>query len=287
MVTGRRFFTVINAVILSGVVLVTVYPFVNIVARSLSSEAEIRAGRVNLWPRGLNLTTYRTVMSDSMFWTNYRNTVIYTIVATFISLVLTTCYAYVLSKKDLRGRGVLVGLALFTMFFTGGLIPNYILITSLGLKNSIWAIVLPNAISVFNLLVMKAFFESLPVELEEAAAVDGLSTYGILWRIVLPLSKAVLATMLLFYAVTFWNSWFAAFLYMDRGELFPVTIYLRNLIAGASTASSAGSSAGDLGQVAANIQSVTIVLTVLPVLVIYPFIQRYFVSGVMLGAVKG
>ena len=284
---GERIFHAVNAVLLTGVVLVTLYPFVTILARSLSSEAEIYAGRVNLIPRGLNLTTYKLVVSDSMFWTNYRNTVLYTVVATLISMVLTTCYAYVLSKKDLRGRGILVGVALFTMFFTGGLIPNYVLVTSLGLKNSIWAIVLPNAINVFNLLVMKAFFESLPVELEEAAAIDGLGTYGILWRIVLPLSKAVLATMVLFYAVTFWNSWFAAFLYMDRGELFPVTVYLRNLIAGATTASSTGSALGDVGQVAASIQAVTIVLTVLPILVIYPFIQRYFVSGVMLGAVKG
>lgn len=284
---GERTFARVNAVLLTIVLVVTLYPFVNIVARSFSSETEIRAGRVDLIPRGLNLTTYRTVMSDSMFWTNYRNTVVYTVVATIIAMVLTTCYAYVLSKRELRGRGLLVALAVFTMFFTGGLIPNYILVTTLGLKNSLWAIVLPNAISVFNLLVMKAFFESLPAELEEAAAVDGLGTYGTLWRIVLPLSKAVLATMLLFYAVSFWNSWFAGFLYMDRGELFPVTVYLRNLIAGASTASSAGSSAGDLGQVAANIQSVTIVLTMLPILLVYPFIQRFFISGVMLGAVKG
>lgn len=288
MVTrGERVFRAVNGLLLAGVVVVTLYPFVTIVARSLSSEAEISAGRVNLLPRGLNLKTYELVMSDAMFWTNYRNTVLYTAVATLISIVLTTCYAYVLSKKDLRGRGVLVGLAVFTMFFSGGLIPNYVLVTSLGLKNSLWAIVLPNAINVFNLLVMKAFFESLPVELEEAAAIDGLGTYGILWRIVLPLSKAVLATMVLFYAVSFWNSWFSAFLYMDRGELFPVTVYLRNLIAGATTASSTGSAIGDVGQIAASIQSVTIVLTVLPILVIYPFIQRYFVSGVMLGAVKG
>ena len=129
------------------------------------------------------------------------------------------------------------------MFFTGGLIPNYVLISSLGLKNTIWAIVLPNAINVFNLLVMKAFFESLPIELEEAAAVDGLNTYGILLRIVLPLSKAVVATMVLFYAVSFWNSWFTAFLYMDRLELFPVTVYLRNLIAGATGAETAGGAA--------------------------------------------
>jgi putative aldouronate transport system permease protein len=287
---GQRVFRVVNAIVLTGVVVVTLYPFVTIVARSLSDNAYIVSGEVNLVPRGFNIAAYQAVMSDPTFWTSYRNTVLYTAVATAVSLVLTTCYAYVLSKKHLRGRRALVGIAVFTMFFSGGLIPHYVLVTSLGLKNSVWAIALPNAISVFNLLVMKAFFESLPVELEEAAAVDGLNTYGILLRIVLPLSKAMVATMFLFYAVAFWNSWFAAFLYMDRMDLFPVTVYLRNLIAGATDATSTAGglgSAGDVVQSAATIQSVTIVLTILPILAVYPFIQRYFVSGVMLGAVKG
>jgi putative aldouronate transport system permease protein len=284
---GHRVFQVFNAVILTGVVVVTLYPFVNIVAQSFSSESAITAGHVNVVPHGFNLTTYKKVMSDSAFWTNYRNTVLYTVVATGISMVLTTCYAYVLSKRHLKGRKVLIAIALFTMFFNGGLIPNYVLVADLGLRNSIWAIVLPNAVSVFNLLVMKAFFESLPDELEEAAAVDGLSTYGILGRIVLPLSKAVLATMVLFYAVSFWNSWFSAFLYMDRSNLFPVTVYLRNLIAGATGGADQGTASDTALQIGANIQAVTIVLTVVPILTVYPFIQRYFVSGVMLGAVKG
>jgi putative aldouronate transport system permease protein len=284
---GYRVFQTVNAVVLTAVVVVTLYPLVNIVARSFSAEHEIRSGQVNLLPRGFNLTTYQRVMSDSMFWANYRNTIIYTVVATIISMVLTTCYAYVLAKKHLRGRAALAGIALFTMFFTGGLIPNYVLVSGLGLRNTIWAIVLPNAINVFNLLVMKAFFESLPDELEEAAAVDGLNTYQILLRIVLPLSKAVLATMVLFYAVSFWNSWFSAFLYLDRSELFPVTVYLRNLIAGATGGTDAGMASDTALQIAANIQAVTIVLTVLPIMLVYPFIQRFFVSGVMLGAVKG
>lgn len=285
---GYRIFQVANTIILTGVVVVTLYPFLNIVARSLSDEAAIITGRVNILPQGFNLTSYKLVMKDPMFWTNYRNTVVYTVVATFIAIVLTTTFAYVLSKKHLKGRGLLVGIAVFTMFFSGGLIPHYLLITSLGFKNTLWAIALPNAISVFNLLVMKAFFESLPTELEEAAAVDGLSTYGILWKIVLPLSKAVIATMVLFYAVSFWNSWFSAFLYMDRLDLFPVTVYLRNLIAGA-TAPGSESMMGDPDavQAAVTVQSVTIVLTTLPILMVYPFIQRYFVTGVMLGAVKG
>jgi putative aldouronate transport system permease protein len=284
---GYRIFQGFNAVILTGVVVATLYPFVNIVAQSFSDERYILSGQVNLIPKGFNLTTYQIVASDPMFWINYRNTVVYTVVATLIAMVLTTCYAYVLSKRHLKGRTFLIWVAVFTMFFNGGLIPNYVLVTSLGLKNTIWAIVLPNAISVFNLLVMKAFFESMPDELEEAASIDGLNTYGILWRIVLPLSKAVIATMLLFYAVSFWNSWFAAFLYMNEADLFPVTVYLRNLIAGATGAEGAGAAVADVTQAASNIKSVTIVLTVLPILAIYPFVQRYFVSGVMLGAVKG
>ncbi|MDT0476783.1 carbohydrate ABC transporter permease [Streptomyces sp. DSM 41014] len=284
---SHRAFQGANGVILSLVVLVTLYPFVNIVARSFSGERQIRAGEVTLWPKGFNLTTYRIVLHDGTFWRSYGNTVFYTVVSTLVAMGLTTCYAYVLSKRDLRGRQLLVGVAVFTMFFTGGLIPNYVLITSLGLKNSVWALAVPNAISVFNLLVMKAFFESLPDELEEAAQIDGLSTYGILLRIVLPLSKAVVATMVLFYSVSFWNSWFGAFLYLDRPELMPVTVYLRNLIAGATGGSGTGAATEQLTQVAANIQAVTIVLTALPILCVYPLVQRYFVSGVMLGAVKG
>lgn len=285
--TGTRVFNVANITLLVLVMVVMLYPFVNIVAQSFSDESYISAGQVNVVPRGFNLDTYRIVMADELFWVNYRNTVVYTVVATAISIVLTTTFAYAISKKALRGRNVFIGLAVFTMFFNGGLIPNYVLINALGITNTIWAIVIPNAISVFNLLVMKSFFENMPAELEEAAAIDGLSTYGTLRRIVLPLSKAVIATMVLFYAVSFWNSWFSAFLYLDRADLFPVTMYLRNLIAGASTGTSvAGGVSDNVTQINANIQSVTMVLTVLPIVLLYPFVQKYFVSGVMLGAVK-
>lgn len=286
---GYRVFQGINGVILTAVVVVTLYPFVNIIARSFSGERQIRAGEVTLWPKGFDLTTYRIVFTDDVFWRGYGNTLFYTVVSTVVAMVLTTCYAYVLSKRHLKGRNVLVGIAVFTMFFSGGLIPNYVLITSLGLKNSVWAIALPNAISVFNLLVMKAFFESLPRELEEAAQIDGLGWFGIFRRIVLPLSKPVIATMVLFYSVAYWNDWFAAFLYLDKQELFPVTLFLRNLIAGASTTASEGAAAAGTTTAAinANIQSVTMILTIIPILCVYPFVQRYFVSGVMLGSVKG
>lgn len=282
-----RVFQVVNALILIGVVAAVILPLLNVLANSFSGEKPIDAGQVTFWPRGFNVTTYEHVMSDPLFWDNYKETVIYTVVATAVAMVLTTCYAYVLSKKQLRGRKVLVGIAVFTMFFNGGIIPNYILVSRLGLRDSVWAIALPNAISVFNLLVMKTFFERLPSDLEEAAAVDGMDTYRILLRIVLPLSKAVIATMVLFYAVAFWNSWFSAFLYMDKQGLFTVTVYLRNIIDSVTSVTNDEQAASTQVQIAANIQAVTVVLVAVPILSVYPFIQRYFVSGVTLGAVKG
>ncbi|GAK42407.1 carbohydrate ABC transporter permease [Paenibacillus urinalis] len=283
-----KVFKVFNASALIFIVFITLYPFLNVVAQSFSSEAYINSGQVNLIPRGFNIETYKKVASDSMFWTNYKNTIIYAVVGTLISMFLTTIFAYALSRKRLMGRKFLTVFAVFTMFFNGGLIPNYVLINTLGMANSMWAIVLPGAISIYNMLIMKSFFENMPEELEEAAAIDGLNTYGILLRIVLPLSKAVLATMILFYAVAHWNSWFPAFIYLDKKELFPVTIYLRNMIAAATGGAAVGATSADnLTQISANIKSVTMVLTILPILTIYPFVQKYFVSGVMLGSVKG
>jgi putative aldouronate transport system permease protein len=284
--TGYRVFKVVNVSALLMIVFVTFYPFLNMVAQSFSSQGSISAGRVNLIPLGFNIDTYKVVMGDALFWTSYKNTLIYTVVGTLISIVLTTTFAYAISKRHLKGRNFFIAIAVFTMFFNGGIIPNYVLISSLGMRDTLWAIVLPNAISVFNLLIMKSFFENMPAELEEAGAIDGLTTYGILFRIVLPLSKAVLATMVLFYAVINWNAWFGAFLYLDKSSLFPVTIYLRNMIAGATQATSFGGSSENVTQIAANIEAVTMVLSVLPILCVYPFVQKYFVSGVMLGSVK-
>ena len=284
---GYKVFRVVNAIILIGVVLAVLLPFLNLLAQSFSGETYITQGSVSLWPKGFNVTTYEHVMSDPQFWENYRNTVLYTVCSTAVAMVLTTCYAYVLSRKQLRGRKVLIGIAIVTMFFNGGIIPNYILVSSLHLRDTVWAYALPNAIVVFNLLIMKTFFESLPTELEEAAAIDGLNTYRTLWRIVLPLSKAVLATIALFYAVMFWNDWFSALLYMDNQGLYPVSLYLENIVDSLSSVSNIGQSSDTQLQIAANIQAVTVVLVAVPILCVYPFIQSYFVSGVMLGAVKG
>lgn len=286
---GYRWFTWINGTLLVLFCALMLYPFITVLAQSFSGAGAIKAGLVNVWPVDFNLDTYRAVAQNDIFWRNYRNTVVYTVVGTTIAMVLTTVFAFVLSKKHLRGRTLLIGIAVFTMFFNGGMIPNYVLISTLGMKNTMWALVLPGAISVFNLLVMKSFFENLPVELEEAAQIDGLGWFGIFGRIVLPLSKAVIATMILFYAVAIWNDWFPAFLYLDKQELFPVTLFLRNLVAGASSSASEGAAAAGstTAAISANIQAVTMILTIVPILCVYPFVQRYFVSGVMLGSVKG
>ena len=287
--TSYKVFTVANTALLLLMCAVMLYPFIMLLAQSFSSAWAINAGKVNLLPVDFNLDTYRAVANNGSFWRSYGNTVVYTVLGTTIAMVLTTTYAFVLSKKHLRGRSLLIGIAVFTMFFNSGIVPNYVLISSLGMKNTMWAVILPPALSVFNLLVMKAFFENLPTELEEAAHIDGLSWFGIFFRITLPLSKAVIATMVLFYSVQYWNDWFAAFLYLDRTDLFPVTLFLRNLIAGASTAASEGAAASGsaVSDINANIQSVTMILILIPILCVYPFVQRYFVSGIMLGSVKG
>ncbi len=170
-------FRVFNVTVLILIVALTFYPFLNIVAQSFSSESFITSGKVNIWPKGFNIDTYKIIVKDSMFWINYKNTVVYTVVGTIIQMIMTTMFAYALSKKRLLGREFFTMFAVFTMFFGGGLIPNYVLVKSLGMGNTMWAIVIPGAISVFNMLIMKTFFQNIPDELEEAAIMDGSSTW--------------------------------------------------------------------------------------------------------------
>lgn len=280
-----RIFQTVNGIFMILVVVVTLLPVLNVIAKSFSETKYITQNAVLFWPKGFTVNTYKVVTSDSIFWIDYRNTVIYTVVGTLISLFMTAIFAYALSVPRLKGKKFFSSFAVFTMFFNGGMIPNYLLVRNLGMRNTIWAVVVPGAISTFNLIVMRTFFEGLPHELEEAAAIDGMDTYGILTHIILPLSKPIIATMTLFYAVGAWNTWFGPFLYLDRPEELPVAVYLRNIIAGAQVQS--GTDADSLGQVASNIKAVTIVLTALPIMCIYPFMQKYFVQGITIGSVKG
>lgn len=282
---GYKTFRVINVFIMLLVIVITLFPVLNILAKSFSDLKNLTQNTVSIIPKGFNVDTYKTIMGDMDFWNDYKNTVIYTVLGTIISLVMTTMFAYALSVPRLMGKKFLTAFVVFTMFFNGGIIPNYMIVNGLHMRNTVWAIVVPGAISTFNLIVMRTFFEGIPKELEEAASIDGMNTYGILMWIIIPLSKPIIATMVLFYAVGMWNSWFSAFLYLDHTELLPVTIYLRNLIAGAMSAT--GADADSLGTVSVNIKYVTIVLTSVPILCVYPFLQKYFVQGVMIGSVKG
>ncbi len=282
---GSKIFYIFNIFIMLLAIIVTLFPVINILAKSFSDMKSLTENTVSIWPKGFNLDTYKTIMVDSTFWLNYKNTIVYTVAGTLLNLFMTTIFAYPLSVTRLKGRRVLMAFVVFTMFFNGGIIPNYMIVNGLGMRNTIFAVIVPGAISTFNLIVMRTFFEGIPKELEEAASIDGMNTFGILVRIILPLSKPILATMFLFYAVAMWNSWFPALLYLDDPKMQPVTMYLRNLIAGALSAT--GADSDSFGAVSINIRYVSIVLTSLPILCVYPFLQKYFVQGMMVGSVKG
>ena len=282
---GNRAFQVINTIIMIFVIFITLYPFVYLVAQSFSSDAAASAGKVTFYPIGFNVNTYKYILRDNQFFRYYGNTIFYTVVGTFISVACTALIAYPLSKPRLRLNKVITPLVVFTMYFAGGMIPNYIVITQwLGLQDSMWSIILPNAISTFNLLVMKSFFAGLPEELEEAAAIDGMNTYQIFLKIIIPLSKPIIATMCLFYMVTMWNEWFTPMLYLDSKDKWPVALYVRQLVEGANN-TEIGSS--DASSVQATLKSATMVLTSIPIICVYPFVQKYFVQGMTIGAVKG
>jgi len=283
---GMKIFNVVNVTLLSLFSIAIIVPFVNLIAVSFSSSGAIRAGQVTFWPVGFNTATFVSVFRDSWFWLGYWNTVRYTAIYVALAMAITTTFAYAISRPNLRGKSFFIGLAVFTMFFGGGIIPNFLLITRvLGWRDQMWAIVVPGALSVFNLLVMKSFFENFPTELIEAGQLDGASHYGIFFRIVLPLSKAVLATMTLFYAVGMWNSWFGAMVYLDSRPMFPIMLYLRNLIVQSNLVENVSSD--DQADIGRNVGAVAMLLTTLPIMCVYPFVQKYFVSGVMLGSVKG
>ena len=283
---GYRIFQVFNTIFMIVIIFITLYPFVYLVAQSFSSEAAVSAGKVTFFPIDFTLDTYKYILRDDSFFRYYGNTILYSVIGTVISVVCTALLAYPLSKPKLRLNKFLTPFVVFTMYFTGGLIPNYILITQwLGFQDSMLAIVLPGAISTFNLLVMKSFFAGLPEELEEAASIDGMGTYGIFLKIIIPLSKPIIATMCLFYLVCMWNEWVGPMMYLETKDKWPIALWVRQLVEGANN-TEIGSSA-EASSVQATLKSATMVLTTLPIVCVYPFVQRYFVQGMTIGAVKG
>ncbi len=278
--TGYKVFLVFNTIIMVLVSVATLYPFLYLVAQSFSSDKALTAGYNGIIPKGFNIDTYKAVLTQGDFLNYYKNTIIYAIVGTLASLITSSLLAYPLSKTNLKVTRILTPFIIFTMYFGGGLIPNYVLVIRLGLKNTIGAFILPMMISTYYVLLMKSFFAGTPKDLEEAGELDGLSKFGVFWRIALPLSKPIMATMTLFYAVMYWNNWYQAFLYL-RKEKWPVAYYLQTIIRGSTATGDQ-----DAQKVASNVRSCSMVLTVLPIILVYPFIQKYYVQGMMLGGVK-
>ena len=268
------------------VIFITLYPVVYLIAQSFSSEAAVSAGKVTFYPIDFTVATYKYILRNNEFFVYYGNTIFYSVVGTAISVIFTAMLTYPLAKPKLRLNRVLIPFVVFTMYFAGGIIPNFVLVTQwLGLRDSMWAVILPPAISTFNFLLMKSFFAGLPEELEEAASIDGMGTYGIFLKIVLPLSKAVIATMVLFYIVTMWNEWFGPFMYLDTKSKWPVALHVRQLVEGANKIEQGATA--EASNVQSTIKSATMVLTTLPIVCVYPFVQKYFVQGMTMGAVKG
>ena len=282
---GYQIFRVCNTILMVLICIAMLYPFVYLVAQSFSSTEAIVAGEVGLIPKDFSVETYAFVINDGRFIPYYGNTIVYSVIATVCALFFSALLAYPLSKPELWGGKVINKFIIFTMYFGGGMIPNYILMTSLGLRDTVAAFILPGMISTYYVILMRSFFTTVPRELEEAGEIDGLSLWGAFWRIALPLSKPIMATMALFYIVQYWNNWFDAFLYLDNQDKWPVAYYLRQLID--SSSGTAAADAGEAMQISSNIKSCAMVLTAAPIICVYPFIQKYFVQGMMLGGVKG
>jgi len=286
---GERVFRVLNAVFLGLLSITTILPFLNVLAKSLSSEAAVTAGHVSFWPVDLQLGTFAYVLRESQFLSSFRVSVFVTAVGTVLAMSLTVITAYPLSKPKLKFRRLFMMLYVFIMLFSGGMVPSYLLYKALGLLDRVWALITPSLISVFNILLVKTFFEQLPEEVEESARLDGASNLVVLFRLVLPMALPVLATVSLFFAVGYWNSYFSAVLYISRPALKPLQQYLYDLITMSLIGDPTVAQNMDLQMnlTPDGIRSATIIVSTVPILLVYPFLQKYFVKGITIGSVKG
>ena len=284
---GERLYTFVVYALLTVFCLLILIPLLHIISGSFSDPISLLKGEVGLLPKGFTTSMYETVFKDKEIWQGYWNTIVYTVVGTLISVTLTAFGAYPLSRKDFYGRNVYMGLFVFTMFFTGGMIPTYLLVKQLKMLNTMWALVLPSAVSTYNLIIMRTFFQtSIPGELAESASLDGCSDLGVFFRIVIPLSAPIFAVMVLFYGVAQWNSWFPALLYISDRSLYPLQMVLREVLIQSDVSNMAGAT-GDVEIIGDGLKYATMVVATLPIMYLYPFLQKYFVKGVMIGAVKG
>lgn len=283
-------FSVLNTIVMLLIVAAAGLPFLHVVAKAFSSETAVIAGKVLFLPRDLELGSIAYVAGQYLFRRSFLNSVFITVVGATLSVTITAMAAYPLSKPALPGRPLILGLFVFTMLFSGGLVPTYMLIRNVGLLDSLWSLILPGSINVFYLLLMKNFFETLPDSIEESAIVEGAPRWLILVKIVIPLSMPAIATVTLFYAVLLWNSFFDALMYINSASKSPLQLYLRGVILEATMSETqVGQATPDelLKLSPESIRAATIVLSTLPIVLVYPFLQRYFVKGIVIGSIKG
>lgn len=287
---GDRAFTIFNYIFLAIVAVVVLYPLIFVLSASLSNPEYVISGDIWLWPKEFTVEAYQKVFQNPEIINGFVNTLKYTFFGTLLNIFMTICAAYPLSRRNLKGKGFIMAFMVFTMFFSGGLIPTYLLIRDLGMINTFWVMIIPNAVAVWNIIIMRTFFQSIPYELEESAMIDGAGNFRILWSIVLPLSLPVMAVMVLFYAVGHWNSYFQALIYLQDQDKFPLQLILRQiLIQGQADDMIKATSESFLAQKLSveGLKYAVLIVANLPMLMLYPFLQRYFVKGVMIGSLKG
>lgn len=262
-----------------------IYPLYYMAIVSVSNGLSVIRGEVKWFPIGFNLDAYRTILSDPLILRSYINTFVYTSTGTLLNVGMTALCAYPLSRPRLYGKGIITVMIIFTMLFSGGMIPTYLLVNQLGMINSIWAIIIPPAVNVWYMIIMRTFFQNIPGEMHESAYMDGANDLVVLWRIVLPLSIPVMATMIMFYAVWHWNSWFPATIYMHENKMYPVQVIMRSMVMEGGGREVDPSR--DLKVIQISMRYAMIITTILPIITVYPFIQKYFVKGAMVGSLKG
>lgn len=291
-----KLFMVFVYLFLSAALIAVLYPLIYIISASISDPQLVNSGKMYLLPKGITFEGYQTILENTGIWRGYLNTIYYTVLGTSINLLVTLPCAYALSRVDFYGRKLFMNFMLVTMFLSGGLIPSYLLIKNLGMFNTVWAMVIPNAASVYNIVVTRTFFQSaIPREMEEAAIIDGCSNFKLFMRIILPLSMPIVAVMALFYGVGHWNSYFNALIYLSDKASYPLQMVLREILVLQDLSSTASgtvsSSVAELiyskQQLVQVIKYGVMLVSTLPVIIAYPFLQKYFVKGVMVGSLKG
>ena len=285
---GNTIYDIVVNIFVTFILIITLYPFVYVISMSISDPMAVVRGDILLFPVGFDLSAYKTIFSNKDIWRYYYNTIWYTGVGTSFNVVFTVLMAYPLSKKHFFAKNFFTIVIIITMFFSGGLIPSYILVVKLGLYNTRWALIFPVLMSAWNVIISRTFFSSLPEELFESARIEGASEFKVLIKIVIPLSKPILAVLTLFYGVAHWNSFFSAMLYLPNADLHPIQIYLRRILLQSSQemASDSGLALGGALSMM-QVKYALIVVAIFPIVVLYPFLQKYFVKGVMIGALKG